>query len=474
MSRIPLPFSILAITAASVLIATASAWSPAQSQVSIALSSGVNEKADVLRTVTALAMLPSAEFEKKSVIERVTNTRLQKFGVSPLKRDSTITQVRLQTAEDGSKRVTGLWLTLNPNVKISRDDVLQELASLQSQFKTRSAASDLNAQPHAGGDIISGGEARVLYRRGEQQIAFEFDAKDADDLRFVVFSSLEKNVEPPAVGSSLKEQPMQVHEPKCGAGRTERHTQKTSSGVSRSTPNSPSALKPATHSGTPASNGAAKPAPAADPAKIAPLTGHFTCDNSYQVWVGTEDEVHTLLLEATNMKTVNIAQGEDLPPTTPEPGQYLYIVAWSDDYIYQGLIGAFKGDITILSGDSRWKVLPTGRNKHNKQFPSMKEINNAMEDGSDNWRDPTFGATNGGPPWNFPITGIPQAARWMWYDSNKDRKGKFPSPPYVPFGSGFNHDEFLIFRIPYQDFYSEQLAMSPGTDCVHRPQRINR
>lgn len=406
MSRISLPFSILAITTASVFIATSSTWSPAQSQVSIALSAGVTEKADVLRTVTALATLPFAEFQKKSVIERVTNTHLQKFGVSPLKRDSSITQVRLQTAEDGSKRVTGLWLTLNPTVKISRDDVLQELASMQTQNKARGTIP---------GDIVSGGETRLLFRQAVQQIAFEFDAKDADALRFVVFSPLDKNVEPPAVGRSLKKIET-----------------------------------------------------------LAPLTGHFTCDNSYQVWVGTEDEVQTLLLEATNMKTVNIAQGEDLPPTTPEPGQYLYIVAWSDDYIYQGLIGAFKGDITILSGDSRWKVLPTGRNKHNKQFPTMKEINNAMEDGSDNWRDPTFGATNGGPPWNFPIIGVPQSARWMWYDSNKDRKAKFPSPPYVPFGSGFNHDEFLIFRIPYQDFYSEQLAMSPGTDYVHRPQRANR
>lgn len=448
-----LPFSILTITAVSFLIAQSSLCSPAGSQVSIALSQGANEKSEVLRTVTALADLATTEFQKKTVIERVTNTRLQKFGVSPLKKDSSITQVRLQTADDGSKRVTGLWLTINSAVKLSRDDILQHLASLQSQNKA------LGATP---GDIVSGGEARVFYRRGEQQIAFDFDAKDADALRFVEFSSLERNVEPLRVESSLKEQPIQTHETKSGGARTEQRAQKPTAPATVNTQTT-AVTSNTVASNTPAaaasSNTSKGPTTSADPTKVAPLTGHFTCDNSYQVWVGTEDEVHTLLLEATNMKTVNIAQGEDLPPTAPEPGQYLYIVAWSDDFIYQGLIGAFKGDITILSGDSRWKVLPTGRNKHNKQFPTIKEINNAMEDGCDNWRDPTFGATNGGPPWNFPIIGIPEAARWMWYDSNKDRKGKYPSPPYVPFGSGFNHDEFLIFRIPYQDFYSEQLAM---------------
>jgi len=448
MSRTRLPFFVLALAATTFSIAESTNWTPAVSQVPLALSATPNDKSDVLRTVAALAMLAKADFQKKAVIERVTNTRLQKFGVSPPTKDSSITQVRLQTADDGSKRITGLWLTVNSTLRISRDDVLQALSNLQSQFKSG------NSNPF--GDIVSGGESRVYFRRGAQQIEFEFDPKDADVLRFVVFSDLERKVESQADDNSSRKDAFSV---------TSREPQKNAPASSKIASGAKTAAP--THGiSTPAAS-AAKPAPASD--KVAPLTGHFTCDNSYQVWVGNGNEVHTLLLEATNMKTVNIAQGEDLPPTTPEPGQYLYIVAWSDDYIYQGLIGAFKGDITILSGDSRWKVLPTGRNKNNKQFPTMKEINNAMEDGADNWRDPTFGATNGGPPWNFPIAGIPGDARWMWYDSNKDRKEKYPNPPYVPFGSGFNHDEFLIFRIPYQDFYSEQLAIAIDGQFASQP-----
>lgn len=192
-----------------------------------------------------------------------------------------------------------------------------------------------------------------------------------------------------------------------------------------------------------------------------PLTGHFTCDNSYQVWIGTEETVETLLLQATNIKTVNILQGENLPPCDPRPGLYLYITAWSDDSIFQGLIGAFVGEETILSGDPRWRVLPSYRNKGNRQWPTQREINMVISAfRPQDWQVPAVGASNGGPPWNFKILGIPDDAHWMWYDSNKDPLPKYPTPPYVPFGSGFNHDEFLIFRIPYQDFYHERLAQA--------------
>jgi hypothetical protein len=182
------------------------------------------------------------------------------------------------------------------------------------------------------------------------------------------------------------------------------------------------------------------------------ITGHFTCDNSYSVWVGDANQVTKKLIEATNTEANQIWQGEELPPIEPTPECHLYICAWSDDRTYQGLIGSFTGAVTIHTGDPRWRVLPTGNNKGNNQFPDINEINGklAAAQASD-WKAPFVGAKNGGPPWDVTIQAVSSDAQWMWYDSGKDTQAKYPNPPYVPF-NGFNHDEFLIFRIPCKNF----------------------
>ncbi len=189
------------------------------------------------------------------------------------------------------------------------------------------------------------------------------------------------------------------------------------------------------------------------------ITGHFTCDNSYSIWVGNATHVIDLKLNATNSLASEIRHGEDLPPFDAVPECYLYVVAWSDDKDYQGWIGSFTGAITIHSEDPRWSVLPTGIDKDNNQFPTMTEINNAMASASPgDWKHTTVGAANGGPPWNFGITGIPSDAHWIWYDSGNDNRAIYPQSPYVPFTvphQGFNHDEFLIFRIPCQEFFGD-------------------
>jgi hypothetical protein len=182
------------------------------------------------------------------------------------------------------------------------------------------------------------------------------------------------------------------------------------------------------------------------------ITGHFTCDNSYSIWVGNANQVSQKLLEATNTIASQIWQGEDLPPIDPQPECHLYICAWSDDSVHQGLIGSFTGAVTIHSGDSRWRVLPTKNNKGDSQFPTISEINSAIASAqTGDWKVPFVGAKNGGQPWAVAIQGVSSDAQWMWYDSGKDTQPKYPTSPYVPF-AGFNHDEFLIFRIPCTEF----------------------
>lgn len=200
------------------------------------------------------------------------------------------------------------------------------------------------------------------------------------------------------------------------------------------------------------------------------ITGHFTCDNSYSIWVGDANKVVTKKLEATNTEASQIWQGEDLPEIQPVPECYLYICAWSDDVVYQGFIGSFTGAVTIHSGDPRWRVLPTRINKGDSEFPTITEINNAIASAQPtDWKVPFVGAPNGptnndSPPWKQVIQGIPSEAHWMWHDSGKDARAKYPQDPYVPF-AGFNHDEFLIFRIPCKEFEEPHVEEPKEEKC---------
>ena len=187
------------------------------------------------------------------------------------------------------------------------------------------------------------------------------------------------------------------------------------------------------------------------------ITGHFTCDNSYSVWVGDVNGVVTKLLEATNYDAQAVWDGEDLPPINLVPGDYIYAVGMSDIGTWQGFLGSFTGAVRIDTGDPRWSVLPTGRYHGPGDFPDINEINLAIASALPaDWVVPFVGAPNvpppaGGLPWNTIIHDIPSEACWMWHDSGNDPRPKYPQPPYVPFVA-FDHDEFLIFRIPCEEF----------------------
>ncbi len=184
----------------------------------------------------------------------------------------------------------------------------------------------------------------------------------------------------------------------------------------------------------------------------ATISGHFSCDNSYAIWWGDQNSVITKYAEETNTSASGIFSGEDLTPIPYVGGSYLYIIAWSDDSAYQGLIGTFSGAVSIHTGDPRWRVLPTNKNKGNNEFPSQSEINASIAAAAaPDWKMPFVGAPNGGAPWNTSVGEISTDAKWVWHDSGRDNRTKYPNSPYVPF-AGYNHDEFLIFRIPLDDF----------------------
>ena len=164
---------------------------------------------------------------------------------------------------------------------------------------------------------------------------------------------------------------------------------------------------------------------------------------------------------------------------------YLYLIAWSDDFALQGAIGAFTvGTTTIGTVDSvGWEVYATGIDRDSNiasdtltnSAADIALINdqivlaNANGGGagtSIGWVDEggylpngslgsgalAFGDYNDGlPGGTHPfgvINGIDSGARWMWY--NED-----PATITNPFDAGpegsDGHNEFLIFRIPVRN-----------------------
>lgn len=181
------------------------------------------------------------------------------------------------------------------------------------------------------------------------------------------------------------------------------------------------------------------------------ISGLFTCDNAYQVWVGDREKVRKKLGQGTNWYGYHYIRRPDRLKGRVidiKKNGYLYIIAWSDDDGYQGVIGSFTGAFTLHTGDSRWEVLPTGLNRRFPRAPRRYEINKSIKNSVDSdWKPVTVGARNGGLPWKHLFPEISKFARWMWYDSGSDPRSRYPEAPYVPF-CGFNHQEFLIFRCP--------------------------
>ncbi len=197
-------------------------------------------------------------------------------------------------------------------------------------------------------------------------------------------------------------------------------------------------------------------------AKAQTITGRFSVDNGYQLWIGNSYEVQTQLAAQWNTRAKQIKTGVSVT-FNAIPDCHIYIVAWSDDKDFQGLVGSFSGATTIKTGDSQWRVWPTGNNLNGVSnattTPSIGQVNSWLIGAPPNpstWPIPFAGPIVNGPiPNNIygTVLGIDPNAKWVWHDSKKDSRATWPlttgtySPHGVPF-LGFNHDEVLIFRVP--------------------------
>lgn len=121
----------------------------------------------------------------------------------------------------------------------------------------------------------------------------------------------------------------------------------------------------------------------------------------------------------------------------------VYLVAWSDDNVQQGLLFNFveNGNLT-LSSQAGWQVSPTDADLDSCTAMSTATlaalVQTAVQGAT--FVVPTQGGFNDGTFHWQEVLGIFQSARWIWYyDIGCPGAGQ-------PFASGCDHGEALIFR----------------------------
>ena len=180
------------------------------------------------------------------------------------------------------------------------------------------------------------------------------------------------------------------------------------------------------------------------PAQATQIKVNITVDNSYALFYGTQTAATNFVGTDPNWPTTE-TYNFNLPSN-----HYLYVVVGSDLSVAQGLLGQFENLDTgykFYSHDPQWEVMATGLGPGAPYSGSASDLAlltteildaNAGGNPSSGWIGTTAGPINGAGPWGT-RPNIDPAAYWVWYSSNGD------PDPTMP---GFDHDEWLVFRIP--------------------------
>lgn len=169
----------------------------------------------------------------------------------------------------------------------------------------------------------------------------------------------------------------------------------------------------------------------------------ITADNHYSLYTKTGTIVS---LVGGNEPGAGGAPGMynwSLPETVSfDAGDRIYIAAWSDGSVAQGLLAQITlGNTSYDSGHPDWQVYATGIDMGDGDpWPSAGQIDTLTKFADDNnlWEAPFVGGSNGIAPWGA-VPGINATAKWMWYN--------IPGNP-DPLNGGSNFGEFLIFSMP--------------------------
>ncbi len=189
-----------------------------------------------------------------------------------------------------------------------------------------------------------------------------------------------------------------------------------------------------------------------------------TVDNEFDIYFGTPTTTNFVAGGGNDWTTEYFYQALGRLST-----DYLYVATASDHNVLQGFIGTFTNtttNATISTGNAAWEVFPAGAYAATNPFwpnpwpasqmPTQTQVDTAIAFAETNglWVTPTGApgydndlSTPIAPftiEWGSTYPNVQSTASWIWYDSGNDPgiPGFRPAPL-----NGFNHDEFLVFRI---------------------------
>lgn len=232
------------------------------------------------------------------------------------------------------------------------------------------------------------------------------------------------------------------------------------------------------------------------------VTVTITSDNAYVFGFGNVNGITDYrspgVCNLMSAEIYSYASGTETYPITANIGGYIYIIAWSDEQAYQGLIAQFSdGNTTILTSpnlpnpSAKWEVFATGiplnplttdttLPRGNLIYPTLTQINDQISIANTQNGDPAttsigwvqttvdpnrngvlvFGPSNLGAGTSFPpqtVNGILPAAQWMWYNpqplsiTNTFKTGDLPDFP------DSLSREYYIFRVgPIDSLFPSQ------------------
>lgn len=182
---------------------------------------------------------------------------------------------------------------------------------------------------------------------------------------------------------------------------------------------------------------------------------NMTVDNRYAAYVGTASSTVGSVVYADN----SWPSVDSFTVSGMAASDYFYVVTTSDYAVAQGFLGEFRNvtqGLTFNTGSSAWEVLPAGAylQQIDSSWPSTWPVNTMPTQGqvdqalawaaSNPWAWVTPAEW---PNWDNRVTGnvtiwghlagIDPTAEWIWHNTGTG------NPFY-----GYNHDEFLIFRVP--------------------------
>jgi hypothetical protein len=176
-----------------------------------------------------------------------------------------------------------------------------------------------------------------------------------------------------------------------------------------------------------------------------------TADNAYAIYTGNDTVIYDFHGTAENFFASEIAAPETYNFTMND-GDIIYIAAWSDDATAQGLLAEFNIDGTVLTtSNSQWEVMATGIDlDFADPAPTITELTtqvNLANSGSvpsGGWVNTTLGGLNDtvwGTPGSVYVPSMASTLQWAWYHK--------PGAPGDTFSDGYNHDEYLVFRLEF-------------------------